>query len=227
MELLLDLNRALHIITGISTLVAGPVAIFYNFRNPKNHRLAGQIFFWAMMHVTLSAMVGFWRRPEQPFYQFLGLLAMMVLVGTVLGVRAMQIYKGKTPFWLDRAVLFGHFAVGLAMLALAGFYFLKWQNALPIAILLTIFGSMTAAGGFAFQKILRHFSTVDRRHFYKLHLTSMLGGFTASTTAFVVQTCHFLPWWLQFFGPTMVLLPVTFYFLNTLNLRKKDLPKIE
>jgi hypothetical protein len=47
----------------------------------------------------------------------------------------------------------------------------------------------------------------------QLHLSTMLGAFTASTTAFTVNVApEFMPWWAQWFGPTMMLLPLQFYF---------------
>jgi hypothetical protein len=46
----------------------------------------------------------------------------------------------------------------------------------------------------------------------RLHTSTMLGAFTASSTAFTVNAAPFLPWWAQWFGPTLILLPIQFYF---------------
>jgi hypothetical protein len=52
---------------------------------------------------------------------------------------------------------------------------------------------------------------------YKLHVATMLGAFTASTTAFTVNAAHFLPWYIQWFGPTLALLPLQFYFAKKIS----------
>lgn len=46
----------------------------------------------------------------------------------------------------------------------------------------------------------------------RMHSMTMLGAFIASTTAFTVNAAHFLPWWAQWFGPTLLLVPVQIYF---------------
>ena len=37
MEVLGKITLIIHIIAGVSTLLTGPIAIFYNFKDPKKH----------------------------------------------------------------------------------------------------------------------------------------------------------------------------------------------
>jgi len=53
---------------------------------------------------------------------------------------------------------------------------------------------------------------LSRIDWMSLHTRTMLGAFTASTTAFTVNAAHFLPWWAQWFGPTLLILPLQIYF---------------
>jgi hypothetical protein len=79
-------------------------------------------------------------------------------------------------------------------------------------ILFGIFGSMCAMDTLKNWKIFRNPGMLHQLDWMQLHLSTMLGAFTASTTAFTVNAAHFLPWWAQWFGPTLLLLPLQFYF---------------
>jgi len=59
MELLGKIALIIHIIAGASTLVTGPIAIFYNFKDPKNHRIAGKAFVYSLLTVVFSYDRGF------------------------------------------------------------------------------------------------------------------------------------------------------------------------
>ncbi len=228
MELLLDINRILHIVTGVSTLVAGPIAIFFNFKNPRNHRIAGQIFFWSMAYVTFGGAFAILRNPTDTFYQFLFFLAFFTMLGTIRGVRAIQFFKGKNaPTSFDGLIFRTQIGVGAAMIALGGFQFLGKNGGSPVPILLAVFGAACIFSGIGFRKRLSQFAALDRRVWYRMHISDMVGAFTASTTAFVVQTCHFLPPLVQFFGPGFLLAPITYYFLKKLKLGKNDFAEIK
>lgn len=203
-------TRIIHIIAGVSTLIAGPIAIFYNFKNVQKHRLAGRTFFWSMMVVCLFAEIGFLKRFDLPFFQFLGALAWLVFLNMLGGLRAIRLFKGVpvsvNDHWLPRA----QWAVGAVMVVCGVWYFTKGSNLLPIAILFNVFGVLLVRQGFQWQKMLTQ--TVVPITWYRMHIGQMITGFIASTTAFTVQTCHFLPWFVQWFGPTILLAPVAKYF---------------
>jgi hypothetical protein len=212
MELLTKMHLFLHITAGITTLIAGPIAIFYNFKNIKNHRIAGQIFFYAMLYVCFSAVIGFFRHQDKIFYQFLLGIAVLVLAGIFRGVRAIRLMKGGTVNNGDWV-----YTVGLGVFAL----WMLWQSMryagqpdnLVFAILFGIFGTGAMIDS---VKNVRTFSTAGQQHrldWYRLHVQSMLGAFTASTTAFLVNIASdTLPFYIVWFGPTLALLPLQIYF---------------
>ena len=221
METLGFLSFVIHIAAGSLTLLAGPVAIFYNFKHPRNHRLAGKIFFYAMLVVCATAVAGFLKHPERVFFQFLMGIAALVLVSIVRGVRAIRIMKGGavTAFDLGYQSFMG--LTGIAMLCL-GTWHLQAGTGAVLSILFFVFGLASIADGAGNLRYYLRPAAVHALDWYHLHVRSMLGAFTASTTAFTVNAAPFLPWYLQWFGPTLLLMPLQIYFGRILRERKKQ-----
>jgi multisubunit Na+/H+ antiporter MnhB subunit len=212
----------LHIFAGGVTLIAGPIAIFYNFKNTQNHRLAGKIFFYAMLFVCFSAVIGYLKRPELIFYQFLLGISSIVFVGMITGIRAMLFMKNKAQLnALDWGAALLGVATGAVMLLRA---VQNWADdgELIFSILFAVFGISTFKNGIQSAGRLLDFSKISKQIWYKVHISNMLGGFIASTTAFTVNTGQSLPWVIQWFGPTLILTPIIFYFNRKLKLNKKQ-----
>lgn len=211
LEFLGDLLRSIHIIAGASTLVTGPIAIFYNFRDPRKHRLVGKVFYYAMLVVAISAIMAFFKRPDQVFSQFLLGVSLLVLAGIFRGVRTIFLMKGAPVSWFDWAytVLIGLNAV--YMLSMSAWHFAA-GSMIAFPILFAVFGTGSAFDVRTNWKTFSKPAALHRLDWMRLHLGTMLGAFTASTTAFTVNAAHFLPWWAQWFGPTLLLLPLQFYF---------------
>lgn len=208
--MLTSLHLIGHILAGSITLIAGPVAIFYNFKNPRNHRIAGKVFFYAMLWVCFSAIMGYLRRPDWIFYQFLLGISVIVLAGVIRGIRSMQMMKGSTVKPLDWVLTISLGIFGLWMLWRAATLANGENIAFPI--LFGIFGLGATADTVKFLKNYLRAASVHKLDWYRFHVSDMLGAFTASTTAFTVNAAHFLPWYLQWFGPTLLILPLQFYF---------------
>lgn len=202
---------SIHIIAGASTLVTGPIAIFYNFRDPRKHRIVGKAFYYAMLVVAFSAILTFFKHPDKVFFQFLLGISFLVLAGIFRGVRSIFLMKGAQVNRFDWAytVLIGFNAVFMLSMA-AKHLVLGTMIAFPI--LFGIFGLMSASDTWKNWKTFSNPTALHRLDWMRLHLSTMLGAFTASTTAFTVNAAHFLPWWAQWFGPTLLLLPLQFYF---------------
>lgn len=211
MKLLTDLNLLIHIIAGTITLLTGPIAIFYNFRDVRRHRLVGKVFYYAMLVVAFTAILSFFRRPDQVFAQFLLGISLLVLAGIFRGVRSIFLMKGASVSTFDWAytVLLGANAV--FMLGMAVWHLFN-GTMIAFPILFGVFGLISASDTWTNWKTFRHPAALHRLDWMRLHLGTMLGAFTASTTAFTVNAAPFLPWWAQWFGPTLLLLPLQFYF---------------
>ena len=211
MEFLGKIVLIIHIIAGASTLVTGPLAIFYNVKDPRKHRIVGKAFFYAMLVVAFSSVGGYLKRPDSAFYQFLMGLAVLVLAGIFRGVRSILLMKGDTVRPFDWAYTIALGINGLWMLGMAVWHF-QQGTMVAIPILFTIFGLMCVADVPVNWRVFSRPAALHRFDWMKLHSQTMIGAFIASTTAFTVNAAPFLPWWAQWFGPTALLVPLQFYF---------------
>ncbi len=222
-ELIGKITLYIHVIAGASTLITGPFAIFYNFKDPRKHRIVGKTFFYAMLIVAVSSIGGFIKYPDRPFFQFLLGIAILVLAGVFRGVRAVFLMKGGRvlPFDFGYTTMLGLNA--LYMLGMAAWHILA-GTMIALPILFAVFGFMSLGDTVRNWKVFREPGTLLRLDWMHLHSTTMMGAFTASTTAFTVNAAHFLPWYLQWFGPTLLLLPLQIYFGRKLkNMRNKGM----
>lgn len=211
LELLSNINLYTHIIAGGVTLLAGPIAIYYNMREVRKHRVVGKIFYYAMLVVSISAIIAFFKRPDQVFFQFLLGIAILVLAGIFRGIRSIFLMKGGKVLPFDWAYTVLLALNGVFMLSMSAYHFQK-GSMIAFPILFGVFGLSSATDTY---KNWRAFSRPEAMHaldWLHMHLLTMLGGFIASTTAFTVNAAHFLPWWAQWFGPTILLVPLQFYF---------------
>lgn len=223
MSILANLILVLHIAAGITTLLTGPIALWFNLRNTKAHRLVGKIFFYAMVVVVISSIGGFIKHPHLVFYQFLLGIAVLVSGDILLGTRAMLFRSGKAQvgkFDYVYSILLGIF--GLWMLGMAVWHLQQGSN-IAFPILFGIFGYGAGKNAYRNLNLFRQDTPVSKQRWFELHITSMIGAFMASTTAFAVNVAHVLPWYIQWFGPTLSLLPLMFYFLRKVRRSKTTL----
>ena len=221
MEFFGKINLWIHIIAGISTLVAGPIALFYNKNNQK-HKLIGKVFFYAMTVVVVTSIIAFFRNTDVIFYQFLLGISILVGYNILRGVRAIQFMKSiKSPTAFDIQMSWAALFTGFVMLAAAVYYYFKGAN-IAFSILFGVFGMLVLMDGRQSLKLLK-VENLDKRWWFRLHLDSMFGAFIASTTAFAVNAADFAPWYIQWFGPAVILTPLQIYLHRLRKVTKKDL----
>jgi hypothetical protein len=215
-----SLSTIIHIIAGSLTLIAGPIAIFSNNRNTPLHRIAGKIFFIAMNIVCISAIIGFFKRSDEVFFQFLLGIAVSVYGFILRGVRFIQLMKGdtvKTFDWIYTAVMA---VCGATMVSLGVWHLIKGNN-IAFPILFGVFGSTILHSVYENYKFFSQPEKVAKLEWLRLHVLTMIGALISSTTAFTVNTATYLPWYIQWFGPTLVLLPLQFYWGRKLKKQMK------
>ncbi len=222
MDNIWNINLILHIAAGTLTLLLGPVAIYTNQQYLQVHRPVGKVFYYAMIFVCASAAFSFARHPNHIFAQFLLGIAVFVWAGLMRGVRALQLMK-RAPVVPWDYVYTGLLALG--GLAMVGRSIWLWSMGASIAfpILFMVFG---AAALWDVRSNLQFFRQAEQMHrldWLRVHVLSMVGAFIASTTAFTVNAAPFLPWYLQWFGPTLILTPVQIYFGRRIRLQKTRL----
>ena len=201
----------IHILAGSLTLIAGPIAIFANQRYVRLHRIAGKTFFIAMNVVCISAVIGFLKRPDEVFYQFLLGIAVLVYAGILRGVRAIKIMKGSEVLRFDfvYTAFLGAFSVWMLGMSV---WHLSRGTMIAFPILFGIFGLGALKDATDNYKYFSSPELLSKVAWLKIHVQSMLGAFIASTTAFTVNTAHYLPWYIQWFGPTLMLLPLQIFW---------------
>ena len=211
MELIAAITLYLHIIAGAVTLLTGPVAIFYNFKDPKKHRLVGKVFYYAMLFVVVSAIAGFFKDPGALFRQFLLGISLLVLAGILKGVRAIFLMKGGQVLKLDWAYTMMLAVSGIWMMGTSIWNYTSGGH-VAFSILFAVFGIGSMVDVRQNYRVFSRPDLLDRLDWMNLHSSAMIGAFIASTTAFTVNAAPFLPWWAQWFGPTLLLVPVQVYF---------------
>lgn len=224
-ELLGKISLYVHIIAGVSTLITGPFAIFYNFKNPKKHRVVGKTFFYAMFIVAVTAIFGFFKHPGWVFFQFLLGISVLVLAGIFRGVRSIFLMKSGQVLPFDFAYTGLLVLNAIYMLAMSVWHFYA-GTMIAFPILFGVFGIISLSDTKVNWRVFRNPETLHRLDWMRLHAGTMLGAFTASTTAFTVNAAHFLPWWAQWFGPTLLLLPLQIYFGKKLRIMRDKALKV-
>ncbi len=215
MELLSKLSLYSHITAGVITLIMGILAIIFNRRDVKRHRTVGNIFFYAMLWICISTIFGWLKHINEPFYQFLLGIAAIVFCGIMTGYRAIQFRHGAqvNRFDIGLTVFLG--ISGAIMLLMAAWHFYL-GTMIAIPILFNVFGFGALTDTYRNYKRLSSAHLMNAQAWLAVHVSSMLGAFTASTTAFTVNAAHFLPWYLQWFGPMLLLLPLQIYWARQL-----------
>lgn len=216
MEILVKLHLTLHIISGILTLIMGPIAIISNNRNIKIHLISGKIFFWAMLYACFSAILGFFRHDGELFYTFLSGLSVMIVCNILRGIRAIQLMKGDSVKTID-FIYTGVLAIlGVAMMGMGLYQYYLYSSHIAFTILFNIFGLGSLMSAKENWSKFTQPHLVTKAAWLYFHVTTMIGAFIASTTAFTVNTAHYLPWYIQWFAPTFILLPLQFYWKRRL-----------
>ena len=219
MSFIVSLHLVLHIVAGIITLIAGPIAIFSNRRKKRLHIIAGKAFFWAMNYVCISAIIGYFRHSEQIFFVFLLGISILVYAIILKGVRAIQIMKGSAISRFDFVYTFILGIFGIWMMGMGIFNYVKNPDALAIPILFSVFGLNAMRESWQNFKVFTNQHLYDKLAWLKIHVSAMIGALMASTTAFTVNSAHFLPWYIQWFGPTVLLLPLQIYWSKQLQVK--------
>jgi hypothetical protein len=147
-------------------------------------------------------------------------IAVLVLGDIMRGTRAILFMKKRAQVGrIDYAYagLLGVFSIW--MLGMAAWHFSK-GTMIAFPILFGVFGTGALRNTQLNYKLFRAPQLVSGNQWYLVHVSSMIGAFIASTTAFTVNVAHGLPWYLQWFGPTLLLVPVLIYFQRKIKVKE-------
>lgn len=195
----------IHVITGFIALVTGLVAMVAK-KGQKTHRVSGKIFFISMLLVALSA-VGIALIKSIPFMLHIGIFTLFM---DYFGYKAVS-KRAKKVNIVDVLVLMLATTNAVVML-------------LSLNIILMVFGGISIFLGA--QEAIIEFKikankTITRKQQLAHHLGMMVGAYIATTTAFlVVNVKGGVPFWIVWFSPTVLFVPVIVYWNIKLNGKK-------
>ena len=210
MELLFQIILIIHIISGSLGLLTGTINILQK-KGGKRHRQIGRLFVFFMISTGISSILLAILNPNN-FLLIVGIFT-IYLVGT--GDRYMRLRflgKGQKPIFID-------WFLSLGML-LSGICFVLWgsyliYNSNNFGIVLVVFGLI------GLNNVINDFKNYTgrskkKKYWMLVHIGRMMGGYTASLTAFIVVNAQNYPFeipslviWL---GPAVLLTPLSIYW---------------
>lgn len=208
----------LHVAAGMLALVSGPMAMVLA-KGGRGHRRWGQLFFWAMFVIFVSALCVLIARPNV----FLLVIAILSFYSAFSGYRVL--YRKRPTASGANA---GRLDWAAALIALvAGASFIVWglltlttappDWLVPFAILGMVFGLSLAATALTDLRGFRQ-RAPDRHWWWYYHMSRMLGAYIAAVTAFVVQNVSPLLApeyaWLTWVAPTAIGSPAISYWVR-------------
>ncbi len=181
------MERALllsHATAGGLTLLSGLLASFVGKKGGKLHRFVGNVFFWSMTWIFISALliVLFVRANF-----FLTIIAVFSFYMTFSGVRVLKIRKTMKPQIVDWAAAIITILFGLSLFVVGIRVFILNPSNLGFGILCLVFGFFTANTAWLNIKGFRKADNQEKMWWWFAHMNLMGGSFIASITAFLVQ----------------------------------------
>ena len=210
MELVFQIILIIHIISGSLGLLTGTINILQK-KGGKRHRQIGRLYVFFMVTAGISSIILAILHPNN-FLLIVGIFT-IYLVGT--GDRYMRLRllgKGQKPALTD-------WFLSLGML-LSGICFVGWgsymiYNSANFGIVLVSFGLI------GLNNVKTDFKNYagrskKKKYWMLVHIGRMMGGYTASLTAFIVVNAQYYPFevpslviWL---GPAVLLTPFSIYW---------------
>lgn len=200
LDAFLELNRWLHIGSGMIGFFVAPVALATRKGGPA-HRLWGRVFFWAMLAAGVTALVA----ASLKGLTFLLLTGIFSLYLSLLGYRALyqkRLSRGQRPAAYD---WLGSGAALLVFLGTIG-YAIVTRNV--VAGVFGLGGTRLAVA--ELQKLARP-AEVDPHRWFFDHMRGFILSYVAAVSAFSATSFTFLPVAVRFLWPTIVGVPLMIY----------------
>jgi hypothetical protein len=190
-----------HAALGGVALLAGIGALITK-KGSKKHIKSGRVFYYGMLgSVILAIIVSLLPDHQNPFLFGIGIFSGYLIIS---GFRAIRYKNSEIKLLQDKILSYIMIAAGLGMIL---FPVLVYQE---FNIVLAVFGGI---GLFLALKDLSLYRNAGqlKRNYLKLHLSKMIGGFIAATTAFIVVN-EIIPGIYGWLSPTAVGLFVIGYW---------------
>lgn len=196
MEAFYDYTLLAHVICGFTSLVMG-LAVIFAKKSGKIHRTLGGIYFWAMTGIFITSMILSILR-YNPFLFGVGVFS-YYLVFTGFRFGRLKGYHNLTI--VDRGVFIFTLVCSIGMLLFSAYAYLKYGSVL--VIVLAVFGSLSLKQ--SIQDLMRIGKKMEKHNWLMEHIKRMLGGYTATVTAFLITAMSgMLPPLVLWLGPGVI-----------------------
>lgn len=196
MEAFLDYTLIAHIICGFAALVMGLAVIIFK-KSGKIHRTLGGIYFWSMTGVFVTSMV----------------LSILKFNLFLFGVGVFSYYLVYTGFRFgrmkgyhrleqsDKWIFIFSIICSIGMLGYSVYAYIIYQSML--VIVLAVFGTLLLQ--YSIQDLINFGKRKEKNNWLIVHIKRMLGGYTATMTAFLITAMSgMLPPLVLWLGPGVI-----------------------
>ncbi|MFM7485496.1 MAG: DUF2306 domain-containing protein [Cytophagales bacterium] len=214
MNLLFSTFLVIHIASGAIALFSGLVSMA-SAKGKKSHRVAGNIFFWAMAGVFVSSVYMSLFKSNW-FLLCVGFFSFYLTSSGYMALKVKSDAGARNFKRLYILVYWSGLLAGLVMLGLAAalFYNLSMFGTVPAT-----FGLISISLGLLDYRILA--AKADRKNSWVTnHALRMGGAFTATITAFIVVNIQIEQQWVLWLLPTAVVIPATRIILSKFKAQK-------
>lgn len=190
-----------HVGLGSLAFIVGVVPLFSKKGRPL-HKNSGKIFYYSMtVSVAISLLVSVLPGHTSPSMLLIAVLSLYFLIG---GKRSIQFKNPQHVFTLDR--LLAITIITTATLIIGYSVFIQ-QNHHPLRM---VFGGLGIVFGALDLWLYRDVQSIKRFWLF-LHLSKMIGGYTAAVTAFFVAQ-NVLSGYFNWFSPTVIAIIYLIYW---------------
>lgn len=195
----------IHIVAGFAALLASIGAVTTQWLRTAHrwHVLAGQVFFWGMVVIFLTALPLSWMTESL----FLFLVSIFSGYLAWSGYRYAKRRRGPVASY-DRFVAVLMMVTGAAMILLGGIMIVSGDLD---GITLLVFGALGLSLSWLDLDAFRKGEYTGKQRIAS-HLGMMLGATIAAVTAFVVTNFTFQPGFVLWIAPTAVIVPLIVYW---------------
>lgn len=196
MATLHTINLIIHIASGFTSLTVGLIPMIAQ-KGGRIHRISGQVFFWAMFGVFITAIVSWLQQPDKPFFQFLLMVGFFSFHLALTGVRTLRLKRmNAQPTRFDWIVA-GVAMLGGTLAILFGIWLLytglRAGQFSMFSVLYLLFGGSFLRNGQMDWWLYSGRVQLEKLHWLYNHITRMVGAYIASFTAFCVVNSEHIP----------------------------------
>lgn len=210
MKLIYQTLLTIHIISGCLGLLTGTINILKK-KGGKQHRQIGRLFVFFMIIAGISS-IALALFKFNIFLLVVGVFTIYLIASGDRYMRLRHLGKGQKPELLDWLLCLGMLFCGILFVVWGSYLVYQSNN---FGIVLIVFGLIGLTNVWI---DLKNYSGRSKRKKYWMlaHIGRMMGGYTASLTAFIVVNADHFPFEINsiilWLGPTLLLTPLSIYW---------------